>query len=464
MDEAQASQISLISPAGFAYVTSLGKWRRAKHLDILNRNIVEVASGRLKILVVSMPPRHGKSELISRYTPPWYIGSFPENNLILVSYESDFAATWGYKARLLIEEHGKKLFGVEIDKDSSARARWDVRINGQLGGGMRALGAGGPVVGKGANLFIIDDPVKNSEEANSKTFRDKLWDWYDSVAKSRLEPGGGIILVATRWHQADLIGKVITQLLEEKIIPVDQYKIINFPALAEDDDPLGRKPGEALWSERYDRKALEQIRNGMSDYWWNALYQGHPIPPGGRVFKRVWFGIVEVRPARSLCKIRFWDLAARADKGDYTVGTLMSKSPEGVFCIEDIVRGQWAAPEVERIIVQTAQLDGRDISIRMEQEPGASGKVTVSVFSRILSGYDFAGVPNRIKKELTWEPLARQAEVGNVLLYKGRWNSDWLEEMENVPSKRGHDDQADSSSGAFNELAQIEERYSIVFV
>ena len=114
--------------------------------------------------------------------------------------------------------------------------------------------------------------------------------------------------------------------------------------------------------------------------------------------------------------------------------------------------------------MQTSTLDGKDVSIRMEQEPGASGKAMISVFARLLAGYDFKGIPSRIKKELTWEPLARQAEVGNVLLCRGSWNADWLDEMENVPNKKGHDDQADSASGSFNELAVIDDRYSIVFI
>ncbi len=462
--EGQLSQIGLVSPGGFAYIAGEGLWRRAKHLDVLNRKIVEVAAGRIKLLTVSMPPRHGKSELISKYTPTWYLGNFPNNNVILISYESDFAATWGYKARMLMEDWGKKIFGVEIDKDSSARARWDLKVNGKSGGGMKAAGAGGPITGKGANLLIIDDPVKNSEEANSETFREKLWDWYESVAKSRLEPNAGIIVVMTRWHQADLVGRITTQLLEDKILPKDEYEIINFPALALEDDPLGRKPGEALWPWRYNEEALHRIRDGMSEYWWNALYQGQPIPPGGRVFKRIWFGIVGARPVRTVAKIRFWDIASQKDKGDYTVGTLISKTPERAYFVEDVVRGQWAPAEVERTISQTAQLDGHDTLIRMEQEPGASGKAVIAMYARLLSGYEFKGVSSRIKKEATWGPLATQAEVGNVLICRGGWNSDWLGEMENVPTKRGHDDQADSASGAFNELAQIEDQYSMVLI
>ncbi len=462
--EGELAQIGLVSPGGFAYIAGEGMWRRAKHLDILNRNIVEVAAGRLKLLMVSYPPRHGKSELISKYTPTWYLGNFPQNSVILISYESDFAATWGYKARLLMEDWGEKIFGVEIDKDSSARARWDLKVNGKAAGGMKAAGAGGPITGKGANLLIIDDPIKNAEEANSQTFREKLWDWYESVAKSRLEPNGGIIIVMTRWHQNDLVGRVTTQLLEDKILPEDQYKILNFPALALDDDPMGRKPGEALWPWRYDVRALEAIRDGMSEYWWNALYQGQPIPPGGRVFKRIWFGIVDAKPVRTMAKIRFWDIASQKEKGDYTVGTLLSKTPEGLYCVEDVVRGQWAPAEVERAILQTAKLDGHDIHVRMEQEPGASGKAMIAVYARLLSGYEFQGVSSRIKKELTWGPLATQAEVGNVVICKGHWNSDWLSEIENVPNKKGYDDQADSASGAFNELAQMNEEYDMVLI
>lgn len=266
------------TPALFAQTVSNRKWLPVKHLRLLSDYLLDVASGKITHLIVSMPPRHGKSELISKYFPAWYLGQYPDKRIILTSYEAEFAAGWGYKARNLLQEHGH-LFGVKVAQDSAARDRWD--IAGHTGG-MATSGVGGAITGKGCNILIIDDPVKNAEEANSLRYRDRAAEWYKSTAYTRLEPGGSVIIIQTRWHEDDLSGRLLRE-------EPDKWTVINLPAIAEDNDPLGRNPGQALFPRRYNEEALHEIKTTLGAYWFNALYQQHPAPLEGSLFKREYF-------------------------------------------------------------------------------------------------------------------------------------------------------------------------------
>lgn len=263
------------TPALFAYHCSNHKWYPAKHLVLLSDYLMDVAVGDIRHLMVNFPPRHGKSMSISQYFPAWYLGKYPDNRIISSSYEADFAAQWGYKARNILTEHGH-LFNVSVASDSSAKDRWD--IAGHTGG-MNTAGVGGAITGKGCNILLIDDPVKNAEQANSKTYRDKTYEWYMSTAYTRLEPGGSVVLVMTRWHEDDLAGR----LLKEE---PDKWTVLNLPAIAEDNDQLGRKRGEALFPQRYNVDALMDIKKTIGGYWWNALYQQRPSALEGSIFKK----------------------------------------------------------------------------------------------------------------------------------------------------------------------------------
>ena len=272
----------IASPLLFATYASGGKWKPQKHLAYIDRKITDALSGRgSKRLIVTVPPRHGKSEFISKWFPAWFAGMYPNKRVMLASYEADFAAGWGRKARAILEEWGH-LFGVQVDPASRAANRWGI-----LGasGGMQTAGAGGPLTGSGADILVVDDPIKNAEEAYSDTIRAKLWDWWLSTAYSRIEPGGVAIVLHTRWHEDDLIGRLIQEMENGG----EAWEVINFPAIAEEHDVLGRKPGESLWPARYDESALERIKNTIGPYWWSSLYQQRPSPLEGGMFKREWF-------------------------------------------------------------------------------------------------------------------------------------------------------------------------------
>lgn len=248
-----------------------GPWLYAPHLALLSTALVDVAAGRIKRLAVQLPPRHGKSVLTSWAFALWYLATWPDRKVILASYGADYAATWGRRVRNSIVEHGRTL-GVSLADDSQSAGEW----NTGAGGGMISTGVGGGITGRGANILIGDDTIKDFEQASSFTYREYLWDWWQAVALTRLEPDASVVLVQTRWHEDDLIGRIL-----DDPKTADKWKFLRLPAIAEHDDPLGRKPGEALWRARFDEAELASKRQEYGDYVWDALYQQKPPPLKG---------------------------------------------------------------------------------------------------------------------------------------------------------------------------------------
>lgn len=257
--------------------TSRGVWQRAPHLDILCEALHDVDAGKIRRLIVTMPPRHGKSEVISKGFPAWYLGRHPDDEVILVSYGAELAEDFSRINREKIREYGDEIFGIQLSQDSAAVGRWG--IDGHRGG-LIAAGVNGPLTGRGAKIAIIDDPVKSAAEANSATYRRHTLEWYQTVLRTRLAPGGAIILVQTRWHKNDLAG----WLIESSVSGGEQWTVINMPAIAEENDPLGRSVGDALWPTRYPIEYLQSTRATMTPYQWSALYQQRPIDVVGALW------------------------------------------------------------------------------------------------------------------------------------------------------------------------------------
>jgi predicted phage terminase large subunit-like protein len=289
--------------------------------------------------------------LVSHFFPAWYLGVRPSKRVMLASYAGDFAASWGRKVRDVIAEYGRDVFGVSLRKGSAAVHRFEIDRHG---GGMTTAGAGGSLTGKGADLLVIDDPVKNAEQAASRVWRDKTWDWYQSTAYTRLEPGGSVVLVQTRWHGDDLAGR----LLQDASDGGEAWSTLNLPAIAEVDDPLGRLLGDALWPERYPLARLADIRRTLGAYWWSALYQQRPSPASGGLFQRDWFRYW--RPAGEgyrleqtlVAKEKCWrfatvDLAiSEREQADYTVAAMWDCTPAGDLLLLDLLRERMSAPRL----------------------------------------------------------------------------------------------------------------------
>jgi predicted phage terminase large subunit-like protein len=429
-----------ISPAGWARVASGGKWVCPPHLALLNREVMELSIRRQGGLLVELPPRHGKSMYVSRYLPGWWLGTFPDEQVILTSYEADFAASWGRAARLAFEEHGPTVFGQEVDPDHSANADWGIKGRD---GSMRTAGVGGPITGKGAHLLVADDLIKNAEEAASETNREKVWEWWQSTAYTRIEPGGVAIMMFTRWHEDDPVGRM-KALIAEGMLP--GWKCITLPALAEEGDLLGRQPGAALWDERYTREKLLEIKAAIGSYFFSALYQQNPVPRDGGNFKREWFERKRITlgavPPDVEC-VRFWDLAASEGRGDWTAGFLEGRDPRGAYYLIDCKRARKSPGSRDRWMRAVAEGDRerwKKYRVRAQRDPGQAGVSAALEFCRNFDGFNVATSPNTGDKETNAEPLASQAEAGNVFMVEGEWNDDFLREIEGFPNGT-HDDQ-----------------------
>lgn len=299
--------------------------------------------------------------------------------------------------------------------------------------------AGGVLV---HNCLIVDDPVKNAEEAASETYRERAWEWWLSTAYTRLEPGGGAILVQTRWHEDDLAGRLIAQ----SDAGVEHWEVLRLPAIAEEDDPIGRAEGEALWPQRYDLAALEQIRASVGPYVWSALYQQRPQPREGNLIKRGWFHIEDAAP-EGLRWVRCWDLAAsEKTTADYTAGVRAARDAEGRLWLADMVRGRWAWPDARRIILQTMAL-----------EPGVPVGVEATGF-QLAAFQDLMRQPEAFNRSVRplhvdrdkvsrAQPWIARAQAGLVTLVRGAWVPEFLAEATSFPTGR-HDDMVDAVSAA----------------
>ena len=288
-----AQCLARLTPAGHAYYCSGYTWKPSKHLLLLSDYLVKVSKREITRLIVTMPPQNGKSTMISQYFPSWYMGKYPYHRILHAMYEADIAAYWGELARDNVARYGQELFGISIKRDSRAKDFWRIK---DYPGYMATAGVGGAITSKSADVFIIDDPIKNHKEANSKAIRNSIWDWWKSVAYTRQQPGSVYIILMTRWHEDDLVGRILQQEVENK---TNKWTVLNLPAIATEPtrdhhnrlvvDPLGRKPGEALWPERYPIEVLRDIEMNQGTYWWNAQYMGRPSSPAGTYFQRMWY-------------------------------------------------------------------------------------------------------------------------------------------------------------------------------
>jgi predicted phage terminase large subunit-like protein len=267
--------------------TDLSRYSAAKHHEVICAALEEVEAGRIQRLIITMPPRHGKSELASRRFPAWFLGKDPYRHMIFATYNDEFAQDFGRHVRdTMKSDIFKQAFPLCKLKAGSQASD---RIQTEEGGIGVFVGRGGSLTGRGADLLVIDDPIKDREEADSKTLRDKLWSWFTDVAMTRLMTAGArVVIIMTRWHEDDLVGRLIDP-KNSYYVPEEaaNWKVLSLPAIAVHDDPMGRKHGEALWPERFDLDFLNQAKR-LNPKGFSALYQGSPSPDDGDYFKREW--------------------------------------------------------------------------------------------------------------------------------------------------------------------------------
>ena len=445
-------EIALSSPAGLAYVHSRGRIISPPHITLLNKKMLDISGGRLKRLLVSMPPRHGKSFLISQAVPAWFIGTFPEWRVILASYEADFASKFGGAARDMLSDTAHLFNTGPVGGRAAASASWITPEKG----GMETAGVGGAITGKGGNLIIADDLIKNSLEAQSLTTRTKVQDWFKTTLYTRLEPGGAIIVVMTRWHEEDLIGYI------EKEYKHDNWEVVRIPALAEENDVLGRKEGEALWPDRYNAATLDNIKKTLGTYWYNAMYQQRPSPAKGSIFNLDWFKYVDEAPAAENIFALWWswDCAVKTgEENDYSVGALWAITNMG-FVLLNVIRGKWEYPALEKVVIEASlntNINGKGTTALLVEDKSSGQQIIQQLKAGIIRENEKQGktvthipVIPFDKKLSSQDKILRarlaspNVESGKVSILRAQpWVQDFLSEVVAFP-KAAHDDQVDT--------------------
>lgn len=310
---------------------------------------------------------------------------------------------------------------------------------------MRTAGAGGPITGKGAHLLIVDDPVKNAEDANSETMRERTWDWWLSTAYTRLEPDGVALVIQTRWHEDDLTGRLIAEMESGG----ESWVVLNLPALAEAEDLLGRRVGDALWPERYPQERLKQIEQTVGPYWWYALYQQRPTPLEGAILRRAWMQRRYVTLPAMERIIQTVDTAAKiGQENDYSV--ISTWGTDGIsYYLINVARGKWEFPELKRQIVQQFhQWQPSGVYV----EDASSGESIIQEFARETM-IPVIGTKPVGRKETRVHAVSGLFASGKVKLpATSPWLADWVAEHLRFPNAT-HDDQVDTTSMALAELA-----------
>lgn len=467
------------------------RYETPPHIQLLAAKLQQVAlyiasGGKRGIgrLMIFMPPQHGKSQIASRNFPAWLLGILPDSHVILTSYGDSLATRHSrfIRDQIVAPEYqaifgtkSDKIMPVELSSDSRSTENWDLAR--PYRGGVKAAGVGGGITGLPAHLFIIDDPFKNREEAESEGRRELVDDWFKSAARTRLRPNAAMVIFHTRWHPDDLAGRLMQRMVSDplasnfEIVCMSGLALETYPATVEEQrkkmrdgvylplvDPLGRKPGEALCPDWYNKDFLISTRSDIGTYDFEALYQQSPFPKDGQKYKREWFKVIPKLPDEAAIKyaLRYWD-KANSTKGDFTVGVLMAYCSDGYFYILDVVRGQWSSYDRDQRMKQTAEKDAEQfgkVYIWHQQDPGSAGKDSAEATNRVLMGYPVKFEPVTGDKETRSEPLESGFQGAMIHLLQGAWNEPFVDECVSFPRGK-YDDQVDAASSAYNKLLEM---------
>ena len=356
--------------------------------------------------------------------PVFRLQQDPAQRVVVAAYSQTLANTFSRKARRIAQNL------LYLASDRKAVEQWDTIE----GGGLRAVGVGAGITGLGANLIVIDDPVKSREEAESEAYRERVWNWYRDDLYTRLEPGGAVVLTMTRWHEDDLAGRILNS------DDASSWTVVNLPAIAEDNDPLERQPGDALCPERYDLDALQDRRRVLGEYGFNALFQQRPSPPAGGLFKRSWW-----QPYRELPQleriITSWDLTFKdGPNTDYVVGLVIGQKGSSFYLL-DCIRDRLDITETIPAIVNTFN---RYKPVATIVEDKANGPAVISMLKTKIPG--LIAVNPQGGKFSRAAAISPMIEAGNVYIpERSTWGSLLIEEAATFPNA-AHDDQVDALS------------------
>jgi len=404
-------------------------------------------------LMLTMPPRHGKSEIASRRFPAYCFGRYPDFSIISTSYSADLASRMNRDVQRIMDEDtyarifpDTRLYGKNVRTTAQSAYMRNSDIFEIVGhsGVYRSSGVGGGITGMGADIAIIDDPFKDRMSADSPTIRQNIWEWYTSTLYTRLAPGGGVIIINTRWHTDDLSGRLLA---EEASGDGDKWRVVNFPAIAEADEPH-RKQGEALHEERYPLEQLLKIKTAIGTRDWEALYQQHPTPEGGSIFREEWlkYWLPKDLPTDFNSMVISWDMAFKEGLDtDFVVGQVWGRKGADFYLI-DQMRGRWGFTDtMERFKALAAKYPQ---ATRKLVEDKANGPAVIDSLKHHIPG--IIPVEPDGSKTARAHAVTALFEAGNVYIPSPEvhpWVKDYITELTQFPSV-AHDDQVDATTQA----------------
>lgn len=419
-----------------------GNYKHFRHTEYITDRLEPIANGEQKHIIIEMPPRHGKSMTVTESFPSYFLAKNPSKRVIAASYSDSLARKFGRLNREKFNEYGGSLFGESLSPINSAQNNWGVAGDR---GGMIATGIGGSITGEGADLLVVDDPFKNKEEADSMTMREKVWGEWEATLSTRLHKGGSVIVIMTRWHEDDLVGR----LLERS--PYN-WERIRMPAIAEDkNDLLGRNEGEPLCRELgFDEEWAENKKIEVGSRTWAALYQQRPSPGEGNIFNRKWWKYYRVPPTRFDEIIQSWDCTFKDTKSsDFVVGQVWGRVNADRYLL-DQTRDRMDLPTtMQAIRNMTAKWPKAK---RKLIEDKANGTAVIQMLQREISG--LIPVEPEGGKEARANAVSPEVESGNVYLPDPEgapWVNDFVEEASAFPNG-ANDDQVDGMTQALNRL------------
>lgn len=412
-----------LTPARMAERLTNGRFQRWQHIRFLENKIARAIGRGNARLVITMPPRHGKSWLASLFTPAWFLSLWPDRNVILASHDTALAVQWSKRVRDFLVEHQEVLGSLQ-------------------GGQIIPAGVGSPINGHGGHLLIVDDPVKSWAEASSQAARQKQIEWFNSTLYTRAEPGASIIVIMTRWHEHDLVGHL-------EGAHSDEWEVLRIPALADESaDLLERGIGTPLCEERFGREELERIRRSVGSRVWNALYQQKPEPDSGATIKREWWKYYDTSPQAFDEVIQTWDMAFKGtDSSDYVVGQVWGRVGANKYLI-DQVRGRMDFLATLKAVRELSQKYPQ--AHRKLIEDKANGSAVIASLRASLGG--IITVTPESGKLARVNEVTAEIESGNVYLpAHAPWIEEFVGECTQFPNGR-HDDQIDAMAYALNYL------------
>jgi predicted phage terminase large subunit-like protein len=408
----------------------------ARHHELIVSKLEGVERGKISRLMIFLPPRHGKSLITSSLFPAWYLGRHPDHHVIFATYGQELSDDFGRRVRnsIVDQVHQAVFPNCRLSEDSSAAHRF----NTTQGGAYYAVGRGGPITGRGAHLLLIDDPIKDREEANSETVRNSLHEWFASVAYTRLTPKGAVIVIQTRWHEDDLAGWLLREHASEN------WDVLSLPAIAEHDESF-RKEGEALWPGRFPLEDLNRKRQLVGGAAWASLYQQRPAAADGAIFKRGWWRFCRELPEFSQV-VQSWDTAfKKGSESSFSVCTTWGLAENGYFLLS-VWRGRVEFPELRRTLIALAE-QWKPSAILVEDR--ASGQ---SLLQELKSATSLPVLAVKVDSDKLSraQAVTPLVEAGKVFVPESApWLEDYIDELAAFPMGN-YDDAVDSTTQALN--------------